>query len=145
MNQKLIQSFRDYSGEEKFRKFVIKMNKNDRLLFWMERHWENFTSEHPQRRYTYVEMKDIFMFCPLHDERLKPQEFNLIPGLLKIPEEYRNAEKDLFPFGDTFMYDCWAEYGAKRTINVCQTCQRIAKEWIEKNDKNSFIANQIKL
>ena len=142
MNQKLIDTFRDYCENDKFYKFVLKINEQDKFLFWMEILWCEFCEQYPDFNYPFNELKEIFRFCPLHFEKLQQQEFKVIPGLLKLPDKYWKSKDILFPFGDTFIFSCTASEGDKCVIDVCTKCQLTAKEWIKNNNITKFITKK---
>ncbi len=123
-------SLRAFLGEEKFVKFVVRLYGCKALPYWMKRAIEKFCEAEPGYDVSLEELVEKLHFCPVHDEKLVSETFDVIGGKVGVPDGYSEARQKGFPFGRTWVNQCIHPHPEKYSIEVCKSCQKTAREWL---------------
>lgn len=125
-------TFRAYCGEDRFRKFILKLHDHDKLLFWMQKLMDEFSIKHPNFPSDYESIIKELNICPIHNTELTEAEFDVIWGLIKFPKDYYDAREEGFPFGRNVVFSCIDGPNKKHLLKICEKCQTNEKEWLDK-------------
>lgn len=123
-------SLRAFLGEEQFVKFVVELYGRKTLLYWMKRSIERFSEAEPGCDVSLEELIEKLHFCPVHDEKLVSETFDVIGGKVPVPDGYSQACQKGFPFGTTWVGLCVHPHPEKYSVEVCKSCQKAAREWL---------------
>ena len=117
-------SFRDFAGQDRYRKFVRTINRqcrtNGRLFFWQEQLWREFLTRVSEAPASEGEIMNLFRVCDIHDCDLAVAPENEAPPEVRHTAQYDDALEKLFPFAS----------GGKL---VCGQCQAERSRWIAEN------------
>lgn len=119
--------FRQFAGEDQYRKFVRALNRaghtKERLLHWQEELWNAFVADSGASARDAHEIFDIFRVCFVHDRELRPPTTNEPLVESQTPPGFREARGNLFPFA---IDNTWH----------CVDCQAARKHWIKTHDND---------
>lgn len=128
------EAFRSFVGDEKFRKFVRAVNtsRRDRLLYWQEQLWQQFSAEQPMMELPAASIREVFQFCEIHGCELERDTIPIKNGLVHYPPEFIEARDRLFPYARSV---CYIDFQISRTeveVTCCPACRRAlasSKRW----------------
>jgi hypothetical protein len=76
--------------------------------------------------------------CEVHGQLLEEDEVPLRYGLFRFTEEYRKAQKELFPNANSFkLAGCRIDEANNKKTTItkyCSVCRQNEKEWRSKNE-----------
>jgi hypothetical protein len=125
--QKLRILFRDFAGEDRYRKFVRAIDgacqSKHRLLFWQQDLWQEFVLAIPLAPLAPRSDSEIlaaFRVCYCHGCDLRPPpEGERLPEIRRTPES-ELAGESLFPFAEGRGF-------------ICPLCREARQKWISEN------------
>lgn len=117
-------SFRDFTGPDRYRKFMRTLNwrcrRKGRLFFWQEELWGEFVAAVPEAPVVEKIIFEVFCICDVHGEDLRTPPADDSPSETRDTPEYNHAFDMLFPF-------------ATGRELVCHQCQARRQQWILEN------------
>ena len=119
-----------FLGKEQFIKFVVKLYERNELFYWMRRAVERFCKAEPRYGVSLEELIEKLHFCPVHDEKLVSETFDVIGGKVPVANGYCEVRQKGFPFGTTWVGLCVHPHPEKYSVEVCRSCQKAAREWL---------------
>ena len=96
----------------------------------MEKEIERFSEAKPGYDVSLEELIEKLHFCPVHDEKLVSETFDVISGKVPVADGYYEARQKGFPFGTTWVNLCIQPCPEKYSVEVCKSCQKAAREWL---------------
>jgi hypothetical protein len=120
-------SFRDFAGQERYRRFVRTLNREcrrkQRLFFWQEELWRQFVASTPGAPTDEATIMNTFRICDVHGcdlEALPCTDLSPRPDEIRHTAEFDEAHKALFPL-------------AAGGELVCIQCRSERQRWIADN------------
>ena len=135
-NGELSSRFLAFCGRERFRKFVIQLNREcrgkGRLLFWQEELWAAFAETHQgEAPCSFVAVAEALRLCPVHDLPLRSEEVPVAHGLVRFLPGYVEAREERFPFANEAAYGgCCVGSRKSATVLFCDGCRRGLRGWL---------------
>ena len=126
--------FKEFIGEQDYTKFYeafhYSCRSKNRLLYWMEKKWNGFSSSITCDLSSFELISSIFMYCNVHGCELKKDRVKIIYGTFKTPtEKEREKIKSTYPFSNELAYGpCWVEEAKEREVDYCESCRKAKKK-----------------
>jgi hypothetical protein len=143
--------FHQFVGDDRYRNFVRTINltcrKQNRLFYWQEQLWSEFTETNPHISQTAEDIMDLFCICDVHNYPLRsPANDESLPAIRDTPE-YEIAFESLFPFaieGNLICNKCLTEreLWIKENLELCRIlrCQTTYEDYCDRRFPD--LANQ---
>ena len=116
-------TFRDFAGQDGYRRFLRTLNRDSRrkgrLFFWQEQLWSEFVGHTPKAPTDAENIMALFRICDVHD---CPLEVFAADDPLEIRDtpEFAHASDSLFPY-------------ASGGDLACKECRSDRSRWISEN------------
>lgn len=122
------EKFGSLVGESELKKFVMTLHNKSmakgRLLFWQEEMWKPFAKELGLPESDLAEIRDLFLYCPVHTREFENDHVPVINGTFV---RLKGEEED-FPFANDFVLGvCWEDGEKVVHVQFCPDC-RVAKK-----------------
>jgi len=128
----LRESFAEFLGADRYRRFVWQINRRDRLRAWQEEVWGKFVSANPVfAGLSEAEVRECFTVCEVHGDEFQTYSTRVIHGNVDFTLEYEIASSSQFPHAKL---DFWSTEGRsfdKNTIELrfCPACCEAKSKW----------------
>lgn len=132
---KLREEFREFVGEDQYRKFVAVLHSSGRskrrLLAWQEVLWGKFTSQKDIGKLPFDEIEQIFRVCEIHNCELESETLLIQYGTRNYSASYIVARDKLFPHANTqALGPCWQEERTEKVVFFCSICREAYYNWL---------------
>lgn len=119
-------AFRNFAGEERFRRFVRaasqKCPEKGCLFFWQEQLWGKFVATVAGVGMRQNEILQAFRICDVHGCELEPPPTDNTSTEIRDTPEYEQALRTLFPLATSHYF-------------VCRICRLEHQRWISEHDE----------
>jgi hypothetical protein len=129
--RELREALKAFLGEVQFRKFVKQGFRQGRLMYWQERSWEAFVSEHPHYAISVGELTEALRVCHLHGDDLLRQTVEVIKYDVYLDRAYEKARSELFPNASLEFIMAGPSSGNTVERWFCTRCEQVKRQWLD--------------
>ena len=135
--RELRESLKAFLGEVQYRKFVKQGLRQGRLMYWQERTWEAFASEHPHFANSVGELMEALRVCYLHEDDLLRQTVEVIKYNVYLDRAYEKARSELFPNASLEFIMGGPSSGDTVETWFCPRCEQAKRQWLSDYERRN--------
>lgn len=122
------------ADSDRYKTFVVLINKRGRLLFWQERVLEKFCGNNELEVPSFSSLQEIFGVCELHGVPLEQGTVKIFRGHVDYSREYTKACLDRFPNSYLSEVNGPEElHGKYIPVRICPVCRKAENAWKDKS------------
>jgi hypothetical protein len=124
--------FAEFLGVDRYRRFVLQINRRDRLRGWQQEVWKTFIATNSEfASLNDVAMRAAFRVCEVHGDEFQTYSTQVLRGNVDYSPDYCRAWSSLFPHSK---HEFWSTEGMPfdgSTIELlfCRACCEAKSRW----------------